>query len=526
MSGTVIALAPRLARHTAALVAALNFGCPLQRTPPATAPAPAPAPVQAPVPTPAPVPAPRPVPPPDERALLRRAIDSLVDQPEFRNANWGVLVVDPAAGDTLVSINAGKLFLPASNMKLVTTAVALTRLGADYRWVTTVAARGRLRRGVLDGDLLVFGRGDPTVSDSVRGDAMLPLHDMADSLYLAGVRRIRGRLVVGTDVFPGPTVGFGWSWDDLDDRDGAAVDELEFNDGFAELHVRAGRRPGAPVRVRTMPAAHYPPVVVAARTVGRGDTAALRAEPLRAVLDTATQAFRVTGAIAAGDSARLSVPFPDPDGAYLAALREALADRGIAVDERRTDTTAAVDSLVRVQSPTLGEILPALLKPSQNQMAELLLRTVGLTQTGVGRADSAARVESDQLQAWGALADGFVIRDGSGLARYDYLSPETVVRVLSAMRGSPAFQTFYAALPVAGVDGTLHARMRGTAADGNVHAKTGSLSNARSLSGYVTTADGRMLIFSLLCNNFTADPERVLAVEDAIAERLASLDLR
>ena len=518
----MIALAPRFARHAATVLAAVNFGCPAHGVPPATAPAPVPVPAAAPTPAPAPPPAPK----PGERAALRRTVDSLVDQPEFRNATWGVLVVDPATGDTLVSHNAGKLFLPASNMKLVTTSVALTKLGADYRWTTTLAARGRLRRGVLDGDLLVFGRGDPTVSDSVRGDAMLPLHDIADSLYLAGVHRIRGRLLVGADVFPGPTVGFGWSWDDLDDRDGAAVDELEFNDGFAELRVRAARRPGGAPRVTTTPAAHYPPVDVTARTVPRTDTAALRAEPLRAVMDTATHAFRVQGTIAAGDSARLAVPFPDPDGAYLAALREALADRGIVVEGRATDTTAAVDSLVRVQSPTLGEVLPALLKPSQNQMAELLLRTIGLTQTGVGRADSAARVESDQLEAWGASRDGFVLRDGSGLARYDYLSPETLVRVLDAMRRSPSFATFYSALPVAGVDGTLHARMRGTAADGNVHAKTGSLSNTRSLSGYVRTADGRLLIFSLLCNNFTTGAERVLAVQDTIAARLASLDLR
>ncbi len=498
------------------MIAALNFGCPT----------PGPLPAAAPAPVRAPRPVPPPAPPPDARSALRQAIDSLVDQPEFRNATWGVLVFDPATGDTLFSDNAGKLFLPASNMKLVTTAVALTKLGADYRWITTLAARGPLRDGVLDGDLLVFGRGDPTVSDSVRGDAMAPLHDMADSLYLAGVRRIRGRLVVGADVFPGPTVGFGWSWDDLDDRDGAAVDELEFNDGFAELRVQGARRAGETPGVTTTPAAHYPPVDVAARTVARGDTAALRAEPLRAVMDTARHTFRLEGAIAAGDSARIAVPFADPDAAYLAALREALEERGIVVEGRDADTTGAVDSLARVQSPTLGEILPALLKPSQNQMAELLMRTIGLTQTGVGRADSAARVESDQLQAWGAPPDGYVLRDGSGLARYDYLTPETVVRVLDAMRRSPAFATFYAALPVAGVDGTLHARMRGTAAEGNVHAKTGSLSNTRSLSGYVTTADGRLLIFSLLCNNFTTGAERVLAVQDAIAARLASLDLR
>ena len=508
----MIVLATRLVRQAATVVAACNLAGLTPGGGPGPAVAQSPTPVHA--------------APPGARAALRRAIDSLVNRPEFRNAQWGVLVVDPATGDTLYSENAGKLFLPASNMKLVTASVALATLGPGYRWTTTLAGRGPLRDGVLDGDLLVFGRGDPSVSDSVRGDAMFPLHEIADSLYLAGVRRIRGRLVVGADAFPGPTVGFGWSWDDLGDSDGAAVDELLFNDGSGELHVRAAAGAGEPPSVTTSPAATYPAVRVNARTVAPGDTAALRAEPLRAVLDTARGGFELQGTIAAGDSTTLVVPFSNPDGAYLAALREALADRGILVDGQGTDTTAAVDSLARVQSPTLGDILPALLKPSQNQMAEMLLRTIGLTQTGVGRADSAARVERDQLQAWGADSTGFVLRDGSGLARYDYLTPETVVRVLDAMRRSPAFDTFYTALPVAGVDGTLHGRMRGTAAEGNVHAKTGSLSNTRSLSGYVTTADGRLLIFSVLCNNFTAPPAQVLAVQDAIAVRLAALDLR
>ncbi len=464
--------------------------------------------------------------PPGDAAAVRRVIDSLVSQSEFRSAQWGVLVYDPATGDTLYSRNAGKLFLPASNMKLVTTAVALTKLGPDYRWVTTIAARGPITDGVLDGDLLVYGRGDPSVSDSVRGDAMFPLREMADSLYDAGLRHISGQLVVGADVFPGPTLGFGWSWDDLDDSDGAPVDELLFNDGFGVLHVRAGAAAGEVPTVVTSPARTYPALRIGAVTVAPGDTAALHAHPLRAVEDTTLQVYDVQGTIAAGDSATLVVPFPAPDQAYLAAFQEALEDRGITVEDRIVDTTAAVDSLFRFESPTLADILPAILKPSQNQMAEMLLRTIGLTQTGIGRADSAVRVESDQLQAWGAQPDGYVLHDGSGLARYDYLTPETVVDVLAAMRRSSDFDVFYDALPIAGVDGTLHDRMRDTDAQGNVHAKTGSLSNTRALSGYVTTADGQTLIFSLLCNNFTAPPDRVLAVEDAVAERLAALRVR
>lgn len=507
----------------------IRWACAVALAAPGTACAPAAGP-PAPPPSPAPVAiashhrAPGPL--PDTRAELRQAVDSLVALPEFRNALWGVLVVDPESGDTLYSRNADKLFLPASNMKLVTTAVALTKLGADYRYVTTLAARGPLRDGVLHGDLLVYGRGDPTVSDSMSGDAMAPLRAMADSLYAAGVRHIAGRLLVGADAFPGPTLGFGWSWDDLGATYGAPVDELLFNDGFADVRVHAGPAPGDSVRAATAPANRYPILRVAVRTVSASDTAQLHAAPLRAATDTATGVVELLGTLAAGDSASLAVPLVRPDAAYLAALREALEDRGIAVDGAATDSTASVDTLARLESVPLARMLPAVLKPSQNQMAEMLLRTLALVQTGAGVVDSGVRVETAQLEAWGASPDGFVLRDGSGLSRYDYLSPETIVRVLDAMRTSPAFDAWYAALPVAGVDGTLETRMRGTAAFGNVHAKTGSLANVRSLSGYASTTDGHQLVFSVICNNFTAAPSQVLAVEDSIAARLASLRLR
>lgn len=473
-------------------------------------------------------PAPAPVRPPRHgvtRAEFARTVDSLVAQPEFRNALWGVLVVDPATGDTLYSRHAAKLFLPASNMKLVTASVALARLGADFRYVTTVAARGSVADGTLRGDLLVYGRGDPTVSDSAIGDAMAPLRAMADSLYAAGIRRITGRLAVGADVFPGPTLGFGWSWDDLSEGYGAPVDELLFNDGYALVHVRAGDRPDAVPAAVSSPARDYPVLQVDARTVSRADAAALRDDPLRAVADTLSGTVDVLGAIADGDTATLVVPFTNPDGAYLAALLEALHDRGIAVDEQPADPTAPVDTLFRMRSEPLAALLPAVLKPSQNQMAEMLLRTVALQATGIGVVDSAFRVERDQLLAWGAPSDGFVLRDGSGLSRYDYLSPETIVHVLAAMAASPDSGAFAAALPVAGVDGTLEHRMRGTAAEGNVHAKTGSLAGARSLSGYATTADGGRVIFSALCNNFSVPGGQVIETLDDIAVGLASLRL-
>ncbi len=462
-------------------------------------------------------------------AALRVAIDSMADAAEFSNAHWGILIVDPESGDTLYSRNAGKLFMPASNMKILTSATALAQLGPDYRYRTVFAGRGAVSGGTLNGDLLIYGRGDPSVSDHMLKDAMIPLRAIADSLAARGIHRITGRLVAAGNAFPSEVFGYGWTYADFEDSYSAPVDELLFNEGFSELHVRAGDKPGDSVHVDVRPARGYPRIHVTATTGaplapearrGRGGT-------LRARKDSTTWEVTLEGEIAAQDTAVIEVTHHDPDVAYLAAFREALHDKGIAVDDGSVDTLARVDTLVTLSSPPLSEILKALMKPSQNQIAEMLFRTVALERTGAGSTDSARAVVQTQIAKWGvAVPTEAVVRDGSGLSRYDYISPRTAVRILDGMRRSPHFNVYYDALPIAGVDGTIRNRMKGTPAQGNVHAKTGSVALARSLSGYVTTADKHMLIFSFLCNNWTVPVTAVERVQDAIAARLAAMQLR
>jgi serine-type D-Ala-D-Ala carboxypeptidase/endopeptidase (penicillin-binding protein 4) len=407
--------------------------------------------------------------PAGSRAALRPYADSLIANPMFRTANWGVLVVDPLSGDTLYSHNAGKLFMPASNQKLLTGATALTQLGPDFRFVTRFATNGPQRDSMLDGDLIVVGRGDPTFSDSMRaGDYRNAFRDMADSLSSRGIRRIRGSLRRAGDAFPDSTYGFGWQVDDLRTSSGAVVDELFVNEGLL---------PGKRVRSN-------------------------------------------------GDTVSAPVVIREPAAAFLDALAAALSERHITLDGSADARAALPDSgllpIFELRSPPLSAILARMAKPSQNQIAEILFKTLALEKTGVGTADSARRVVERQLLAWGALPDGFAVRDGSGLSRHDYVTPETIVRVLDAMRTSRDFPVWYDALPIAGVDGTISARMKGTPAERNVRAKTGTVDKARSLSGYVTTADGRMLLFSLLCNNFTVPNREVERVQDAILVLLAS----
>ena len=469
--------------------------------------------------------------PSSEIAQLRRLVDSLVGDTLFRSALWGILIVDPERGDTLYAHNAGKLFIPASNQKILISSVALKQLGPDFRFTTTLGTTGPIADGVVQGDLVVTGTGDPTVSDHMAGDAMTPLRAIADSLAARGVRRVSGALVRSGDAFPGPAVGTTWPWGSLDSPSFAGVDELTFNEGLTRLIVRAGATEGQPANVTTAPARTFPRVTLQARTVaprppteqpvarrGRGG---LRARPD----STDLSALVVDGEIAAGDSVVLTTTQRDPSLAYLYALREALADKGIAVDGgvSRAISPGAPNTLLCVMSPPLRDILGPFLKPSQNQIGEILLRALGKNGTGVGSPDSGARVVRDQVLAWGGNTDGLIVHDGSGLSRNDMVTPETLVKVLHAMRADTTFHLFYDAMPIAGVDGTIRTRMRDTPAMNNVHAKTGTLGGVRSLSGYVTTAGGRQLIFAMLANNFVVNVREVERVQDAIAVRLATM---
>ena len=491
------------------------------------------------------VPAPVAAPAPNTVAGLRALVDSLIGAPEFANAHWGVLIVDPARGDTLYSHNADKLFMPASNMKLVTGSVALAQLGPDYRFRTLFSAAGTIRDSVLHGDLLITGYGDPTLSDRMRTDGMLPLLGIADSLAARGIKRITGRIREVGDAFPDANYGFGWGWDDFRYSYSAGVDELIFNEGFATVTVLGGGRAGEPVRVSTKPDTSTPPVRVIARSV---DSSGGAKSDIEVQWDSVGPGLVVSGTIVAGDSVSENVAHRDAAAAYIAALTTAIRSRGIALGpvavarraatKARTsrgsggDSVAAAahpdssgDSLFVIVSPPLREILPAFEKPSQNQIGEILLKTLGRERRGNGTADSGAAVVAAQLTAWGIPPEGYAIADGSGLSRHNYLSPRTIIRILDGIRRDTSFTVFYDALPIAGVDGTINTRMRGTPAEGNVRAKTGYIDKARSLSGYVTAADGSMLYFSLLCNNYTVPTSAVNRVQDRIAARLAALRL-
>jgi len=447
------------------------------------------------------------VPPPTTRAIVQGIVDSVLAAPMWRNARWGMLIVDAERGDTLVSHDADRLFMPASNQKLLTGAIALQRLGPDFRWRTPVLLHGVQRGTTFHGDLLVQGSGDPSISDALRGGRAASAFDgVADALAARGITRLRGRIVPVGDALPGLTTGYGWAYDDFDYGYSAAVDELVLNEGELSLRVRAGTKPGARVQVERAPTRRYPPLAVEAITRDSVVTPGAPRPP-----------------------ARLTVAYRHPSDAFVAALGEALAGRAIAVQARalvRRDTAGrAPDTLTVIESAPFADVLRRMQKPSQNQIAELLFRTAALVTTGSGSADSAQAVGARTLAEWGITSADAAYRDGSGLSRHDYLTPRAVVRVLDAMRRSPWAALYRESLPVAGVDGTIGNRMRGTPAQGNAQAKTGTLDKTRALSGYVTTADGRLVLFSLLANNFTVPTREVERVQDLLVSTLAGRSL-
>ena len=424
-------------------------------------------------------------------------------------------------GDTLYAVNARKLLMPASNMKIVTLAAAAARLGWDFQYSTKLMTNGAVVDGALEGDLVVVGSGDP----SVAGDSASSLFaSWADGLKAQGISAINGRIVGDDRALGGERLGMGWSWDDLADGYAAGVGALQFDENMARVTVAPGLAPGTPAVVTIAPSTTGLAVNNRVVTGAAGSTESF--ETHRA---PGSSELELRGSIALGSPARVrTVSVDKPAQFFVAAFRDALTGAGIDVRGAAVSIGEIGDApgpemrlLVEGRSPPLSTLATRMMKASQNQYAETLLRTLGAA-AGTPTAQNGAATAASILQGWGVAPDGLIQRDGSGLSRYDYVSPETLVTILTHIDGDTTLRApFEASLPVAGRDGTLSNRLKGTAAEGNARAKSGSMSNVRSLSGYVTGADGERLVFSILANNFETGADVVNTATDAIVARLA-----
>lgn len=457
------------------------------------------------------------------------AFEALVADTSFDHAHWGIDVRALDTGEPVFTHQAEKLFLPASNVKILTGAAALTALGADFRFRTEVLAAGPVRDSTLHGALVIRGAGDPTMSTRFFDDARAPLREWADSLRARGINTVAGPIVGVDSAFVGPPHGSGWAWEDLETTYGAEFGALQFNEGVLDVRVIPGSEVGSPAVIVLEPPTGYAPIINTVATTAAGTPLRLDADR-----DPAGPTLRFSGQIPVDTIGVLrTVPVRGPTEYFLSVLRETLRAEGISVQGEALDaddwpTEGAPppipDRLLFTHaSPPLAEVLPAMMLPSQNWIAESLLRALGAELRGDGSARGGVAVVDSLLTVWGVGPAPMRMVDGSGLSRYNLLSPALLAGVLRHMASAPDAGVWLASLPLAGRTGTLAGRMTRPPLLENVRAKTGTLSNIRALSGYVDAAGGRRLVFSILLNHHrlsVADADRLMeAALAAVASR-------
>jgi D-alanyl-D-alanine carboxypeptidase/D-alanyl-D-alanine-endopeptidase (penicillin-binding protein 4) len=445
--------------------------------------------------------------------------------PGFDHAIWAVSVKSLRTGDSLYTLNPARRMVPASNQKLLTALAAAERLGWDFRFTTRVLATGSVdAEGALQGDLVVVGSGDPTLNPR-HPDRWAALDDWAGQIAARGVKIVAGDLIGHDDAFAEPGWGSGWSWEDLVEGYGAPVGALQYHENQVELTVIPGSEAGARAVIGTSPPGSGLLIDHGVATVGAE-------EPTRIALERVPgwTILGVRGQIAAGAKPRVVyAAVENPTQLFLSAFREALARRGIFVSGATVDIDAArtkpdlatAETWVTDRSSPLSEIVDVLLKWSRNGYGETLLWA--LSPPGEPATEAAGlKALQDTLSALGVASELYGARDGSGLSRYDTVTADALTTLLTTAWNEPRHaEHLRSALPVAGVSGSLETRMKGTAAAGRVWAKTGSMFNIRTISGYVMTADDEPLVFSMLANNYRVPSAEVDALMDKALVRLA-----
>ncbi len=453
---------------------------------------------------------------------LAARLDRMLDGPPFDRALWGVAIADPS-GRIVYERNGSRLFVPASSTKIIVSAAALWLLPADYRFRTSVYAAGPVADGVIRGDLVLYGRGDPTLSGRFARSRTRPLEDLADSLRARGVGHIEGDVVGDASWFDSTTVHPDWEGGDLVWGFAAPVSALGFNDNAVDVRI-------TPTGMGARPLLEVDPDFGAlllanrARTVPR-DSA--RRFDLRRVLGSNVVA--ADGDVPA-DARPRTESLAVPDGALYAAeaFRRALEARGITVAGRARSlydpaayAAARRDApLAERRSPPLDSVLVPILETSNNWYAEMLLKTLGRELTGSGSWDSALALERRWLADSVRLDTTMVhLSDASGLSHHDLVSPRAFVQLLRRMRTHPRFEAFRNALPEGGREGTLRTRFRRSAVIGRVTAKTGSIGNVNTLTGYVEK-DGELWAFAIQINNHAARSRDATQRIDEIVEAI------
>jgi D-alanyl-D-alanine carboxypeptidase/D-alanyl-D-alanine-endopeptidase (penicillin-binding protein 4) len=445
---------------------------------------------------------------PQDTALCEK-ISQTIEQSEFANARWGVIVISLKDGRAVCERDARKLFNPASIEKTLTSIVALDKLGADFHWQTKVFSNKQIENGILDGDLIIYGGGAPDFDSE-------SLENLANQLQSKGLKHIKGNVVGDDRFFKGETIGDGWTWNDLQWHYGAEASALSFRENQADVFMKDGKPTAS---------TDYLQVQGELKTKQDGETDAFGIR--RGLADNQIYVW------GNGDKGAGRIAVHNPALWTAKTFKESLEKRGITIDgeaksvdwktENKLDVANAVE-LASVDSKTLAEIVNRMNKHSVNLYGELILRTLGK------KFGDAAPDESRQIQAirgddsagasvikkWltekKVATDEIQIHDGSGLSRLDFVTPEAFGRALVFAAQSNFADVFKDSLPVAATDGTLGGRLGRV--KGKVLAKTGSITYVNSLAGYAQASNDEIFAFAIISNNITrkSDSSRIIDV--------------
>jgi D-alanyl-D-alanine carboxypeptidase/D-alanyl-D-alanine-endopeptidase (penicillin-binding protein 4) len=467
---------------------------------------------------------------------LSRRLDTRLDAAPFNRHLWGVAVVDEK-GKLVYGRNADRMFIPASNTKLVVAAVASALFSPDFSVKTSVYASGPIMNGVVQGDLVLYGRGDPTFSrrcfatDTLRAgvcdrDPAERVRALADTLSARGVTSIAGDIVGDGSYFDGAVVHPGWEAYDLNWWYAAPVSGLGFNDNAIDITYAPGGREGEPATLGFTPDFGDVSLENRTRTVPAGAE-----ETIDFFREPGTMHVWGEGSVQLGGRTRTEYfALPDPNLFAARALRVALAARGISVVGATRSTTDSTlyqgvrrtPALADVSSRPMRDWIFPILNTSQNWYAEMVLKQLGKAFGRAGSWEEGVKVERRFLiDSVGIDSTQFALSDGSGLSASNLMSPLAFTQLLRFIRKHPHWDTFAAGLPQSGNTGSLRNRFRGTPLEGKVRAKTGSISRVNTLSGFVELDGGKGFVFSLQANHHTQPTRAILAQIDSVVVDMA-----
>lgn len=458
---------------------------------------------------------------------FQEQLDDIFNDQSFINAHWGVVIQSLSTGEYFYKRNENKFFVPASNLKLFTTAAGLLILGPSYRFSTNFWTNGYQSGSTLVGDLIIQGRGDPTISGRFyNGDINFVFDTWIDSLLEKGITKIKGNIIGDDNLFDDIGLGDGWAWDYETDWYAAQSSALSYNDNCIDITIKYDNNLDS-VIITSKPDLRSIVILNNIKPAADGEQS-----KINVLRERGTNVINVYGRFKkSADSLVVYSTVKNPTLLLIMALKNRLESRGIRVNGYTVDVDdyeKPIDYTINkllftTYSDELSEIIKVINKNSQNFFAEQLIKTIGLEINGLGSATNGILAAKEMFSEIGLNPDNIEMVDGSGLSHLNMITPKQVVELLKYMYSEKTlFPYFYNSLPIAGIDGTLGRRMKNTTAENNVRAKTGFISHVRSLSGYAFTADNEPVAFSMIANNFNVPVKLAENLQDLVCLRITN----